>query len=115
MPVDIILDIARYHYEKAIRLRNSRPRGEKNKERMALDLKAEHALALDAATKAAPFYHPKLATLQSNINLDGRITLEDLVTASLPAPANNNDTVEEITESVDENAALVEKNMLGQA
>jgi hypothetical protein len=90
MPVDILLDIARFHYQKALKLRHSRPRKTEDRERVALELKAEHALAADAANKAAPFYHPKLATLQSNVNLTGRLTLEDLVRQSIPAPANSN-------------------------
>lgn len=42
-----------------------------------------------AAAASAPYIHPKLATLQSNVNLTGR-TLEDLVELSMPAPANAN-------------------------
>ena len=43
-----------------------------------------------AAEKAAPYIHPKLATLQSNVNLTGRLTLEQLVEQSMPLPANEN-------------------------
>ncbi len=46
-----------------------------------------------AAQTAAPYIHPKLATLQSNVNLTGRLTLAELVEASLPTPANSNDAV----------------------
>ena len=42
-----------------------------------------------AAKEAAPYIHPKLATLQSNVNLTGRLTLEALVTNSLES-ANSN-------------------------
>ncbi len=43
-----------------------------------------------ASQTAAPYIHPKLATLQSNVNLTGRLTLAELVEASLPAAANSN-------------------------
>jgi hypothetical protein len=45
-----------------------------------------------AAQTAAPYLHPRLATLQSNVNLTGRLTLEALVEQSmaLPPPANEN-------------------------
>ncbi len=36
-----------------------------------------------ASAAAAPYIHPKLATLQSNVNLTGRLTLEQLVTQSI--------------------------------
>ncbi len=36
-----------------------------------------------ASSAAAPYIHPKLATLQSNVNLTGRLTLEQLVTQSI--------------------------------
>ena len=36
-----------------------------------------------AAAQAAPYIHPKLATLQSNVNLTGRLTLEDLVSETM--------------------------------
>lgn len=36
-----------------------------------------------AANAAAPYIHPKLSTLQSHVNLTGRLTLEQLVAGSI--------------------------------
>lgn len=49
-----------------------------------------------AASAAAPYVHPRLATLQTNMNITGRLTLEALVMQSLPAPADNDDVAEMI-------------------
>lgn len=38
----------------------------------------------DAAVKAAPYIHPKLASIQSQVALNGTLSLEQLVAASLP-------------------------------
>lgn len=48
----------------------------------------------EMARSAAPYIHPKLATLQSNVNLTGRLTLEALVQASIPSPANSNEAAQ---------------------
>ena len=90
MPATILLDIARFHYQKALVLRRRKPRDEKLKAEVKTELRQEHALAIDAANKAAQFYHSKLASLQSNVNLEGRITLEDLVMQSFQPAANSN-------------------------
>lgn len=101
MPVDILLDIARYHHDKALAARRKKPgkiKGTALIDPSAVidiqtEIRTEHAMAVNAADKAAPYYHPKLATLQSNVNLTGRLTLEQLVEASLPTPANSNEAV----------------------
>jgi hypothetical protein len=98
MPVDILLDIARYHHNKALKARAKRPAkapgtaiiDPQSVSDIENEIRTEHAMAVTAADKVAPYYHPKLATLQSNVNLTGRLTLEQLVEASLPTPANSN-------------------------
>lgn len=98
MPVDILLDVARYHHDKALAARNKKPgkiEGTALIDPAAVidiqtEIRTEHAMAVNAADKAAPYYHPKLATLQSNVNLTGRLTLEQLVEQSMPLPANQN-------------------------
>jgi hypothetical protein len=42
---------------------------------------------LEAAKAAAPYVHPKLATLQTNVSLSGKLTLEQLVAGSIAASA----------------------------
>lgn len=49
------------------------------------DTKADRARRDDMAKAAAPYIHPKLATLQSDVKLTGRLTLEQLVLASVPS------------------------------
>lgn len=57
-----------------------------------------------AASQAAPYIHPKLATLQSNVNLTGRLTLEALVNESIKAslPANDDEAAKVIEGEVAE-------------
>lgn len=55
------------------------------------DADRQAAAAVGAAEKAAPYIHPRLATLQSNVNLTGRLTLGELVRMSLPSPAANDE------------------------
>lgn len=59
------------------------------------------------AVDAAPYYHPKLATLQSNVNIEGRMTLEMLVTASIQPTlvANQNADVKLLEGEASETAA----------
>lgn len=91
MPVDILLDIARYHHDKAIKARGKRPAktpgtaivDPKSISDIENEIRTEHAMAVSAADKVAPYYHPKLATLQSNVNLTGRLTLDQLVTETM--------------------------------
>lgn len=59
-----------------------------------------------AAAQAAPYVHPRLATLQSNVNLTGRLTLEALVSESLKlAEAAANDAVPEMIDVTPKDAA----------
>lgn len=115
MPVDILLDIARYHHGRALDLRESQARVIEGKPAEDLDItviagsieveiRSEHAMAASAADKVAPYYHPKLATLQSNVNLTGRLTLEQLVEQSMPLPANSNAVAKLIEGDVDKTA-----------
>lgn len=55
------------------------------------DTKADRGRRDDMAKAAAPYIHPKLATLQSNVSLSGKLTLEQLVTSSLPKAAESVD------------------------
>lgn len=50
-----------------------------------------------AANASAPYVHPKLATLQSNVNLTGRLTLGDLVRMSMPQAANDPEGLIDVT------------------
>ena len=60
-----------------------------------------------AANAAAPYIHPKLATLQSNVNLTGRLTLEALVNESIKAslPANDDEAMKVIEGKATERGA----------
>ena len=60
-----------------------------------------------AANAAAPYIHPKLATLQSNVNLTGRLTLEALVNESIKAslPANDDEAMKLIEGEATERGA----------
>lgn len=94
MPADIMLDLARYHFARSLELRKvSGPNRDES------EIRIENSLTLAAADKVASYYHPKLATLQSNVNLTGRLTLAELVEASLPTPANSNAKLIEAKES----------------
>lgn len=53
-----------------------------------------------AAGAAAPYIHPRLATLQSNVSLSGKLTLEALVQQSMPLPANANVPLIDVTPKV---------------
>lgn len=90
LPLEMLLDISRYHHARALKLRDEKPTKARTKAAIQADLRIEHSLVQAAADKAAPYLHPRLATLQSNVNLTGRLTLEELVTQSIPAPANSN-------------------------
>lgn len=85
VPIDVMLDDMRYHH--ALALAELRKTG---KSRDHAKISSELLAAREAARDVAPYIHPKLATLQSNVNLTGRLTLEDLVGLSMPAPANAN-------------------------
>jgi len=77
MPTDVMLDAMRHHYTLVLEERQkSRP----DRKLVAAELALAHGYARDAA----PYYHPKLATLHSNVNLTGRLTLEQLIIASMP-------------------------------
>ncbi len=84
MPATVMLENMRLHY--AIAEAEKRRGAKADLNLMASELGKAH----EAAKDVAPYYHSKLATLQSNVNLTGRLTLEDLVMQSLPSPANSN-------------------------
>ena len=92
LPADILLDIAQYHHQRAIELRASI--GDR-KALSTLDLQAEirteHAMAGNAADKAASFYHPKLAALAAMRPPDPTATsLEQMILGMTSLPANQN-------------------------
>lgn len=98
-PLDGMIHVMRYYYRSATKLETKRLTKLKDETPEAFEIRQrKHQLDLEnameglkgAAREAAPFIHPKLATLQSNVNLTGRLTLEQLVEASLPLPANSN-------------------------
>lgn len=69
------------------------------------DTKANQGRRDEMAKAAAPYIHAKLATLQSNVNLTGRLTLEALVNESIKAslPANDDEAMKLIEgEAVEE-------------
>jgi hypothetical protein len=81
MPAEVMLDAMRFHYGLA---QIERDKGH------AADvsvLKSELSAAQAFARDAAPYYHPKLATLQSTVALTGRLTLEQLVAGSIATAA----------------------------
>lgn len=57
---------------------------------------------LDAATKAAPYVHPKLQQIASKVALTGKLTLEQLVEASLPKPGEAESEAEAEPEQKDD-------------
>lgn len=122
LPADILLDVARYHHNRALRIRAQSAelltlepaKSSKAKQEFAnqlngmeIEIRSEHAMAVTAADKVAPYYHSKLATLQTQKAQDGRTLLEDLVMASmaLPPPANENAQlpapIEDVEEKID--------------
>lgn len=84
MPDTVMLENMRFHYAIAEAEKRRGAKGDINM------IAAELSKAHEAAKDVAPYYHAKLATLSSNVNLTGRITLEDLVEQSFPQPANEN-------------------------
>lgn len=92
MPATVMIENMRLHYAIA---QDERKKGSKADINI---IAAEMNRAHQAASDVAPYYHPKLATLQSNVNLTGRLTLEALVLNSLEksAVAANDDTVAEM-------------------
>lgn len=94
----------RYYHDQATTLMDAatKIRRQKNEDVQAFDARRrKHQLDVEnaieglklSAKEAAPYIHPRLATLQSNVNLTGRLTLEALVMQSLPQPANGNATL----------------------
>jgi hypothetical protein len=77
-PLEVMIDVMRWHYGRALEeIARPAPRD--------IDfIEAELDKAHDKARDAAPYVHPKLATLQSNVNLTGRLTLGELVRMSMP-------------------------------
>lgn len=86
MPADVMLKVMRFHYG---RFEREAAKPSKTRDEAQLALYADKAR--QAASDVAPYYHPKLATLQSNVNLTGRLTLEALVMQSITSPANANE------------------------
>ena len=87
MPLDVMLDAMRWHYSIALTERQKGGLADIGVITASLDS------AADKAKDLAPYYHPRLTTVQSNVNLTGRLTLEQLVEASLKAslPANDDE------------------------
>lgn len=86
-PLDVMIKDMRFHDELVDKeLAKARP----NLKIVVAELKA----ARSAATDAAPYVHPKLATLQSNVNLTGRLTLEQLVETSIKDAAKKGEKPE---------------------
>lgn len=97
LPGDILLDIARYHYINGIGLRDElkkvqaqakKPKTPEEKQEhvdtmrgIEAEIRAEHAMAVTAGEKAAPYYHSKLATIPPN-QLPNAHTLRDLIEES---------------------------------
>jgi len=97
LPADVLLEAMRYHHARAqTELRKPKPK--------AAIVKAELALAGGFAKDAAPYYHSRLATLQTKLAVTGKISLLDLVMQSIPSAANSN-TPAEVVEGVEETAA----------
>lgn len=92
MPATVMIENMRLHYAIA---QDERKKGSKADINI---IAAEMNRAHQAASDVAPYYHPKLAALQSNVNFTGRLTLEALVLNSLEksAVAANDDTVAEM-------------------
>lgn len=88
MPADVMLHAMRFHYDRHLS-EQRKAKKLRDDSVVTTELNTAHGYARDVA----PYYHPKLATLQSNVNLTGRLTLEQLVEASLPTPANSNEAV----------------------
>lgn len=82
-----MLHAMRFHYDRHL-TEQRKTKSRRDDSLVTGELSTAHGYARDVA----PYYHPKLATLQSNVNLTGRLTLEQLVEASLPLPANQNAT-----------------------
>jgi len=57
------------------------------------------------AVAAAPFVHPRLASIQTTAHVTGHLTLEELVAATLPEP-------KQITSFVSEPASIVEAEII---
>lgn len=84
MPTDVMLKTMRFHY--AIAEAEERKGKNADLELISLELNRAHA----AATDVAPYYHSRLATLQTNMNVSGTLTLAQLLAQPIPAPANSN-------------------------
>lgn len=93
LPAHILLDIAQYHHQRALGLR-ALQNGKALVATIDLqgEIRQEHAMAGAAADKAAGFYHPKLATLQSSRPPDATQTTLEQMLLALDAiePANSN-------------------------
>lgn len=81
-PLDVMIEDMRWHHSLAL---TEQAKGAKADKKLVTQ---ELAAARDAAKDAAPYVHPKLATLRTDMNLTGTLTLDLLVRAAL---ALNND------------------------
>lgn len=82
MPAETMLKVMRYWAGRFDRAIVKRPtKAEKAAHETLIASYSERTMS--AAARAAPYYHPTLATLQSNVNLTGRLTLEQLITQSM--------------------------------
>ncbi|TXH08619.1 MAG: hypothetical protein E6R03_17885 [Hyphomicrobiaceae bacterium] len=113
-PLDAMIYVMRHYHDRAVELvKKPKPRREKDETAFDHEKRVRaHNLDIDnameslkqSAREAAPYIHPKLATLQSTANLTGRLTLEALVEKSmaLPPPANENAQLPAPIDSVEE-------------
>jgi hypothetical protein len=84
LPCDVMLDAMRHHYQIVL---DERAKGQKAK---ASKIASEFSIAHGYARDAAPYYHSRLATLQTQMNVSGTLTLSQLLDQAIPSPANSN-------------------------
>lgn len=92
LPADILLDVARYHHKRALELRAVRIGPALTTIDLQNEIRAEHAMAVSAADKAAGFYHPRLSPLPGDRPIiPGATSLEQMLVAlGEIEPANSN-------------------------
>lgn len=86
LPCDVMLDAMRHHYQIVLdeRAKGLKTNGSNSK------IAKELVIAQGYARDAAPYYHSRLATLQTNMNVNGTLTLSQLLAQPIPVPANSN-------------------------
>lgn len=86
----MMLEMARYHYARAAKLKQQRPTKDRTAETIEAEIRIEHQYAQPHAAKAAEFIHSKPPQAQ-NVNVNGTLTLSQLLAQPIPVPANSND------------------------